>query len=798
MSRLLAALGAVTLLACGSSGGRVGLQLTRPAAVAVFQGVTTKVPGQVHPYVAIADAPDGELVLVDAVDDLPVEAPIDVWPLSVPVPGSPALLAAGSLSDVDAEERPLADLLVVAIEGSTRLAVIDTWSGTPAVAFELDLAELAPGAALLSLATAAVPGASDGEGAFVAVPGRVRLLCGLTGGRLAVYELERAGAAVALAGQAVQELGFDAVAIAAAVRPGFVYAATRDPIPPTDVLGVARLDTTGAPGAFAVAAIPTRAATRLVATARLRELNPGETEFDTDPLSEVPALYPMVDRVYAVLDERTCGRLAEIPCGVAVLDPAALALRADPVGELPYLAPISVPGMPLALAVSRPPVNPPSTVDVLAQDDFMMIAPGSGQRLTSGVLSVASTDGVVYMVDLARWQVANNQSLLRSTSRTRATSSFGLGGGEQVFPIPGVWQEVDLDRVPLETPKVVVDLAGVQAAVRLTPGYTIDAVWTVAYQGPLPGLAGRRAASGAEGGGVWVAVQTPVVGGTFTEVAHVHGPELGVREGDVVVIAADATATGCPATGLETTVAEVLAPEARFPGGALLLAPPATPAEACLAALAAGRTDLQVTVRAAGFVLSSDALGYAGRPQLLAAHDAGEPYALRYQPDEAFACPLVAGAPAPCADEACRLACEGLVLARKARRVYNVGDACRDPVTDSQCLRFWPRAEFPFPLATGPVVAFKLGLVPDPSGAETPPVARGAFFTFATQNGISPASRRPPGVGTAVLPTSLAVFDRSAYAGKEGEGYRVYAAYTGGFVLDFSHALAPSTPVVVR
>ena len=115
-SHLLFAALAAGSAACGSSTTTSTIGLSEPSAVAVFRGYTTK-NVELRPYVAIASAGKDELVLVDALDDKAVLAPVVIRPLAVPVPEPrPAMLVSGSLADGD---KP--DLLVAISAGSTVL-----------------------------------------------------------------------------------------------------------------------------------------------------------------------------------------------------------------------------------------------------------------------------------------------------------------------------------------------------------------------------------------------------------------------------------------------------------------------------------------------------------------------------------------------------------------------------------------------------------------------------------------------------------------------------------------------------
>ncbi|WP_242395314.1 hypothetical protein [Anaeromyxobacter oryzisoli] len=818
--RLLAGLALVLAggAGCGGGGGTPGLGLSSPAAVALFQGVTTKNAG-LHPYVAVANAGKDELVLVDAVDDQPVLAPVIVRPLSIPVSEPrPAHLVAASLGDGKA------DLLVVVSAGSTVLQLVKTWDADTRVVSEVDLSAAAGGAEVLAVIAAPVPVApAQAGGAWTAASGRVRIVAALSGGRLAVVEYQRAadGSAIEPVGAPdvhVQDLSvgtdrFDAVDLAVNPKdPRFVYAASTDPIPvasttggaTTFVLGVAALDATAAPGAWTWTALSARAPTTAVAAWRLQERLPDSVADDTTAFQATPTT--PVDRVYAALDPAACGAQFPIDCGVAVLDPATGQLAADPAGLMPYLPPIHVPGIPLRVTITPPPAVAPSDAP---QDvaPYMRILPATGARTTTGVAAILSSDGHVYFADLGRWTVPNDASMLRTSSSTRAAVTAA-----STVPVTGARQELGL--WDPDAPGVLARSGtALLRSVWITPGFTPSDTWSVVYQGLLPGLSDRRAQVGSNGGGQpWLAIQTPGPAGALTQVARLYGPELGVHAGDIVQLDTRGVA-GCPANEalVEARVAAFLAPDAATrPGGAVALGKLGDLAhpewDDCVDALGVSGvvSGLPVSIRASGYVLVGTATGYAGRPTLVqtpsvsavrSPNAAGyDGFQLRYQGEDGLSCPLVpwpANPSSVACDDACRATCEQLVLARKARRFYFVTEACAG-FTD--CIGTWPAADFDFPKANGPVVAFKLGLQ-NPTSIPTPP--RDTSLTFTTRSGLSPAARGPTSSAFAqILPTAATTFDRSPF--KTNDGYRFYVTYSSGFVLDFSPSLAANQTVTIQ
>lgn len=851
-ARSLAALAVCGALAaaCGSTKVKSGLGLWQPGSVAVFNGYTLKNAG-LHPYLAVANTGRDELVLVDVVDDAPVTAPILFRPLAVVVgQPRPTDVLSASLGDSTAAA-PLADLLVVRSAGSSVLQVVKTWvlageAADPRVlpALDVDLAAGAGDAEVLAMVAAPVP-LSDGAGGYTAAPGRVRVVAALSGQRLSVVEFTRQPDGSILPGAPVVQVlslavgggaaRFDAVSLAVnPALPQLVYAASLDPIP-TDagtVEGVAELDASLAPGAWTWRGLDARAPTRLVAAWTLRERLAGSAG---DGISALEATAR--NRVYAYLDPARCGATQRIGCGIAVIDREAGGLAADPAGGMPYMAPIAVPAVPVALVVSSPPAKAPSqsVEEAIYAAPYMRIAPGSGNRLTTAVLEVPATDGHVYFVDLARWSIPNDGSILRlSTTRTAVTSAVAGVADEQRI---GLWDVSPLTESPPSLPELQVTGTPLRSAITVLPGFTPTDTWTATWQGVLPGLSIRKGETGPVGDGrPWLAlqVQTADASGSLrpAQVVRVYDPALGIHVGDLADVST-AGLSGCPDV-LEARIAALGAPDAARPGGHLVLdevacVPPATGTgdadctardefRACAPALVAGQARLPVTLYAGDLLVVADTLGYAGRAplvtqdQVASSPDAPElEYRLEYlSPDgldeDALAalCPLIpwpwadpfpASPPAVACDDACRQRCEELVLARKARRIYHVSDKCGDVVSDSTCHSAWPGV--PFPQANGPALVTRFGLRQKASTPDAP-IARGLGVVFATRSGITPASRYPSSTATPTLPAGAAVFDRSVIPGKEEDGYRVFVPYADGHVLDFSPSLGSNTPVVIR
>jgi hypothetical protein len=842
--RRLAFLALAGLSACGGSTSTITVGFAQPSAVVAFRGFAPdpRKPG-LRPYFAVANAARTDLTLVDAADDTPVLAPVIVRSMAVPVPDPrPTLLAASSLFDGDgAGAKP--DLLVVASSGTPALQLVETWVASARVVDEVDLGALAPGSAILALA--AVP-VADGETPPGNTSGRVRVVAALSGARLAVVEYARSPEANSLAivrgAVSVVPLAgadaapFDAVSLAVNPHdPVHLYAASPDPI--GGIEGVAELTMAGEPATWTIRGISARAPTRFVAAARLRERlptwPPPTPGIPYDDRSEIGG--EIVNRVYAVLDPARCGPDHRIGCGIAVLDPATGVIP-DYAGLMPYLAPIALPQLALGLAVFEPPAVPPPGEESLFSGGFMKITPGTGRRATTAVAAIPSGDGRAYFADLARLAVPNEQSILRTSTRTRVESGLALGvavAGEDLPRILGIWDSSS--GVEFE---LAFDATGIANGVRVTPGFTPTDSWRVSFQGVLPGLEARRSQSGITAdASTWIALQQPggAPGAPPTQVARVYDPTFGVRTGDLVEIFAPEV-TGCPADGnVEARVAAILPPADAYPGGALALTPlddvrPKLNADGsagpwrdwpgCIGALGGGQRGFFATVRAGGMLAMGAATGYAGRPEVVRSADlaTSSEFALQYEDEDALEvqCPLLpwpadwkTAPPAFAAcDDTCRLACERLVLARRARRIYHVSDQCSAAQEDASCRETWGgldadgNALYPFPRANGPVFAFRLGYRGSQAEGDLFPAENRALWpdlrlmqvTLATRNGLSPSFRIPTTSSSStasVLPLGVSTFDRSTIPGKEGEGYRFLVPYANDFVLDFS----PSEPV---
>jgi len=852
-NRLALAALAAAVAACGSSTLKSTIVLSQPTSVAVFTGITSKNAG-LHPYAAIANGARNDLTLVDALDDRPVLAPIVVRALAIPTAGRPALLVAGSLHDGGA------DLLVVIPSGSATLQLVRTWTADNQVVEDLDLSGDAPGAEVLSAISTPVP-AADGNGG--AEPGKVRLVLGLTGGRLAVLDFAReAGGAgiVAAAAPEVLSPGFDPLALSP--TPGdarLIYAATTDDVPAgSGQHGVVEIAAGGAPTAWTYALLPTLAPTRLVAAVRVKEREWAVND------EEIPAGTDRVLRVFAALDPSGCGPELPIDCGIVTVDPSVgvRGLAPDPLGELPYQPPIRMPAEPLGMVAIIPPENQPSGLE----DGRYHIQTGLGVREATGAIGVTAANGRVYTLDAGRRTLHNDQTMLRDLSgnaqtRTRAGSITYVARSEPKPPTTQILQVVvctmidpekdsDPDTTGDPYPECKLDsTSDAVAGIRVTPGYTLTDSFNVSWQGPLPALNGRGVDVGREGAQLYAAVQVRS-GGTVSDLARVYDPALGVHVGDKVELNVKDLLEGADACDVaedpdtdniaeaeldthEFTVAALLPPEARFAGGALLLEDDGS---ACYAALradaaATGTTahlGMTATVRASGWLMKGDALGYAGRPVLWSERVNGDGQRdmrvkaeLAYENEAALTCPLQPWPANPAAvacDAACRTRCERLSLARKARRWYTLADGCGD---DADCAARWggplidpdpdrdPATENPAaagnsaaaPNTQGPALSFMFTVrerdTTDNTLVGPVVVNRDTGVVVSTFAGHSPTARYPL-TGAIVLPTGIAAFDRSAYTGEEDAQYRLWVSYTGDLVLDFSPGLTLNTPITIR
>jgi hypothetical protein len=810
----LLAAGALVAGCTSSKSSTQGAQLRQPSAIAMFTGYTLHDPSQRLPYLAIANAGRNDLTVVDARTDTVVEAPVQLRPLAIPFPDRPALLASAELGD------GMADLLVGVSAGSSVLQLVETWT----VANAVD-GDVSPTGGAVDL--------GDDVLAIVPLPaqpaGTARLAAALAGGRLAVVDYARSGSgeAIVKGASVVQDVGFQAVALATVPGDGaHVYAATLDPIGPGAIQGVAEIDVSGT-GAWPVRALDARAPTRLVAAARLAERKRNALETNEDAFAgQTP-----VTRVYAVLDEGGCGPGRRIDCGIVALDPAKVPGVGDDhipdddwsqengASWMPYRAPIRFDtARPLVIAVAAPPAVPPA--DATYPAGFMRLQLDADSPTATTAVGVVATDsGALEFLDLGRFEIASRTPLPVAAKATAVLPPFVNTGDETNRDETRLWLKDAGGAFP-ETAELGA------LAVGITPGYTQSASWTVKYQGILPGLELRAAEAGWDGANLWLAIQIgegPVGSHVTSQVARLYHPALGVAAGDVVVIrnrdgAGNPICTLAPPPGstteaedFEARVAGLLPPTADRPGGAVSLQADTSSAEwvACFDALQQlaqasppELVRLLVTIRSGGLLLVRNLSQYAGRPEL------DTDYVLRYRdpagPDEdalAAACPLAdwdgvflppPAPPPPACDTACRTDCEALVLARLARRVHHLAENCDTaPGTgDPACLARYSGETFPF--LNGPAVKFRVGVEVGTIGIAAP--HREHSLTFGTQSGMDALADRPD--GTTVQANGALVFDRSPH--DAAAGYRFFVSYPGNQVVDVSPMVSPIARIAIR
>jgi hypothetical protein len=781
---------ALALAAAACSGSRTSLSagVTAPSAVVAFQGVTARYP-DLHPYLAVASGRGGELRIIDPREDRPLLGPTLVFPLSIPTDARPLKLAAASLGD------GRADLLAVALPGSAgapAIEIVETWTAQNRMSSAIELPGLGADAEIVSLAAGPVS-------VLAGEPAKARLVAGLAtaaGFRLAAVDVVRgADGGIAAAGPAaLQPLGFTPLDLAFSPAGDLLFIATTDPV--GGVLGVAQLTVGDPAAAWPVTALDARDGTTHVTAAVVVERSLTET---TSAGQVVPATRenvfdgPAALRVYAALDPAGCGETKPIRCGIATLvpggalaaDPARVIASAitggDPTQGMPYRAPIEFVGVAAALSVAPELANIPSTSSCKPSDTnpspvarTLLSPPGTGQRCTSSTGIVASSDGNAYVLDLGRFQIPSETSVILDVStRTRVTSAastipVGTTGATLTF--------VDANGLPISR------AADLPAAVQVTPGFTPTDTFRITYQGIIPGLqamfgvvrrlptgelvltgqadSGRRDSTGEV---VWAEgprLASPVFGLRAGDATQIGTKEIGVCPGDV---AGDRVDT-------EVGVAAVLPPDAArgIPGGALQLLVDPTQPLPCFAtgidALPGKFRPVQFNVRASGLVLTGDALGYLGRPAI-----DGTRFSLEYQET------------ADVPDRSLEPTTEAQLLARKARRrFYPSENACGT----SGCSGY---PGLLHPLQQGPMLAF--GVV----APGTPP--RNAELVLTTASGYLAFTARPSG---AVLPVGAAAIDRSAAPLSQDLAVRWYVGYSDDQVFVFGPAEAPNQAFSIR
>jgi hypothetical protein len=659
-----------------------------------------------------------------------------------------------------------------------------------------------------------------------------------------------ADGSITLGAAGVLPVGFQANGLAPSPDGVHVYASTLDPLTSSSgatVFGVAEIDVSGGPTAtvWPVRGLSALAPTRLVAAFTVNEW---ARQSDGQVVSDLNTYDPTAHlRVYASLDPSGCGPDTAIDCGVAILDPASTLdrlggnLLPDPAQELPYVAPIPLgnPFVAAALPVAFAPAGPPAAGDQRGVSTDKLVptilqAPLTGQQQTSAILASPSTDGLGHWFDLGHFAALSDTSTLRTGTRTSVVASSMRQQTGTIDPelpstftpaILGVWGPTALGATTQEvwfTPATMAPL------IQVTPGYTPTDSFTVTWQGTLPGLARRRAiftpASGTTP--LTVALQEGPAAGPFSALVRVYDATLGIKANDIVEVWLDDPSvctgttihnpgiTGDQRPTFEARVIDFLPPDpARWPGGALTLGPLQGRIDTtditkrldpqCI--IGAGATAF-VTVRASEFVVAGVRLGYVGRLGPPTSDVPGTPYVLQWSDESQFAaCTVVpwntawetGATPAPACDATCRTTCDGLLKARRSRRLFYLVDQCPNPglvgngVAD-ECTTNYPqlldatKKSWARHLPTGPALTFTLGESVAPASGVPFGLVRGTVLAFGTQSGLVPASRRPYAGGTTVAaeaPMGVVGFDRSnttvcpACAGRENDGARFFVPY---------------------
>jgi hypothetical protein len=828
MIRIAILLLAIAATACSSDAPAVGAQLQTPSAVAVFRGVTERRPG-IEPYVAVASSGSDQLTLIDPRDDRSVQSPGLVFPLAIPTRASPMFVAAVSLSDGGA------DALVVAgapdpATGEVALQLVSTWDGRPrpVAAFpggspSRGITVGSGGEVILGLVGAAVPQDAPPENGLVpSVAGVGRFIVSLSGGRLAAVRAARQGdGSIQLLDEGSLALGgaapFDAISLSAGPDGRRVFASSLDVITGTDgtqAQGVAEIDTLGEPKAWTVRALSARAPTYGVAAARVIE----RTLTASDDFNRAQVASPRL-LVYALPDREACGPTRAVECGVLTIDPVTGDLAEDPLGELPFRAPMRIPVLPIAIATwDRAPAVPTDADQIgvpadasgpLVQVPGIRYTPGTGFRATSAIGIVVGVDGLIYSLDLGRWGTGSDASLLRPPSQTRVVNLVDVTDPNVEAQI-GMWNEADPPTTDNPEPRPTLETTPAEmiAQMLVTPGYTPDETWILGWQYPLTGLQGRRSVLVRDDAlGLVLAMQIPEATGAGTvwrEAVGLYSPLLGVRVGDVVEVALDdvpGLPDACFAVG-EGRVAQILPPDpARWPGGALVLSPPVNPPNrageipredvyACWnGQLASGVHLAAATVGSGEWVLLGASLGHAGRPQPDVRFSLDYPGRnaegfVEEQLAERCAVPTwPPPEPVPPCDAACRDACEQLAIVRKTRRFYYPQEDCQATPSPNQgvvgCAITGRPPQFTESVLVGPVLQFRFGLNPASVTAEHP-LIRTAHVRITTASGLSPSFRAPTVGGQA---TGSVGFDRSPFTNAEPR-IVFYVSYTNNAVYE--------------
>jgi hypothetical protein len=807
--------------ACSSGVKALSARYSAPAALAPFAGYTTKRPGELHRYLAVASARGDEIRILDPEDGTTVVSPGLVFPLSVPTP-APARLAAASLGDGGA------DLLVVAGMGSSTVGVVTTWdlgtrvadAGAPdSSALSVDLSadpDIQDGASILSLAAMPTPASALPAGAHGA-----RVLVGLSTRQLAVIEYRRDDATGGLlrlaSGSALPKQALGVQPLDIAVEPGGsrLFVATDDPLLDRNgapVQGIAQVDASqDSAAAWPVVGLDARGPTRLVAAGVFAERTRASSRTYAAPQLDV----------IAVLDESSCGPDRAIDCGLVTLvpDQGTGGVPADPAGEMPYRAPVQlisaaapaslppVAAYPVALAVVMP--RRPPAPDLPGDDPIADLFDGAppdrnvspllsiyrtaGTAQATALVAVVTADGYLHLVDPTRWGVVSDTDTIRGVDHTRAATALREPPTPpSTMPIFGLWDDLSGAGTTLVT-----EPNSFLAEVTVTPGYTTSESWLVEWNGLLPGLFQQQAALQVDGTGrITVAVQgRKDASQAWVATARIWDGSMGVHRGDLAVVSCP-DASGNSRSFTARVVDFVLPDDLQspppaaptYPGGALVL--DGDGGGTCQEALGSPAT-VTLDVRAQGLLLRGSRFGYAGRPQL------DQPFEVRWQ-DEA---PLVLAAQGdPNVDaDAVRQAQETLAVVRKARRKFYPADGpCGAPDAANPCTIVFPAGFDPTgydPITPGPVIRLRVGVQCPPVDPTCVPNLDQHRLDASTQGSelglaIGTATALTPSLRRAVLvqamPTAVTSVDRSQYATTRSLGTEVYASFLDDEVISFS------------
>jgi hypothetical protein len=356
--------------------------------------------------------------------------------------------------------------------------------------------------------------------------------------------------------------------------------------------------------------------------------------------------------------------------------------------------------------------------------------------------------------------------------------------------------------------------------VAVTPGYTRSEIINITYQGYLPGLQGRVGVAHVTSGiPDWIALQeatglTEPGSSGWRSVVRVYDPQVAIQPGDTVTLDGLPT-VACPDGKFEVRVTRLLPPDPTlYPGGALAVAPLQTPPRPGWLCLPPGDTVINASVRVSGLVVVGSQSGYVGRPGLVYQNpELAQPFELRYENEDLLSCPIMPDRPGDwppplaaveaCEADvaACRSTCERLVLARRARRLFYMTDICPNQASGAggPCVIRWVNTYgLTFPMPTGPVLAFKVGVT---SPGLKSSLYRDTYLQFSTGAGFLPGFRVPYSgqmqVGP-VQPAGIVFHDRTSATGVWSDTVHGFAAYADNLVLDFAPSAPGASSVTIR